>query len=95
MLDVITPKYYTWQNFKIKKYILYFLQLFAHEVGHVLGMKHDFKDPYSNKQNNPEVFRKTWTTGNLVEECTNTNSIMDYEQVFKKKYTLEFVFCKT
>jgi hypothetical protein len=42
----------------------------AHELGHNLGMLHDFIDPYTN----PKTVRTDSTGGS----CTNVNGVMDY-----------------
>lgn len=47
-------------------------EIFAHEVGHNLNMKHDFEN------STPGDERICTATG---ESCTNDNAVMDYFQV--------------
>ena len=51
----------------------------AHELGHNLGMKHDFKDPYKKP--------KTIAKDSKGVICTNDGGVMDYFQVPVNKWT--------
>jgi len=46
------------------------LQIICHELGHNLGMPHDFVDPYTNP--------KTILRDSKGVSCTNINGVMDY-----------------
>ena len=65
------------RNFFFKLYQLcFFLQIIAHELGHNLGMKHDFVDPFTY----PKPIRRD-SAGNT---CTDVNSVMDYFVIVKQ-----------
>jgi hypothetical protein len=48
----------------------------AHELGHNLGMNHDFIDPYTT----PKNIRRN-SAGNT---CTDVNGVMDYYVIIQK-----------
>lgn len=52
------------------------LQILAHELGHNLGMNHDFIDPYTSPKT---IFRDA--SGNT---CTDVNGVMDYYVTVQK-----------
>ncbi len=52
------------------------LQIIAHELGHNLGMPHDFIDP--------ETSPKTIFRDSKGVSCTDDNGIMDYDPLVKK-----------
>ena len=52
------------------------MQIICHELGHNLGMNHDFIDPFTNPKT---IFRDS----NGVS-CTDTNGVMDYYVTVQK-----------
>ena len=54
--------------------ILFQLQHFAHEIGHTLGLRHDFDFQKKGCGSNRKISRND----SKGKKCTKINSIMDY-----------------